>query len=117
MKKIFLLSVLCLLSAGCKGPKGDPGSGGIQGVRGPGDLEMLSGSVTSNSFTVTDSRIGQASVITIYLTDGTSVIELPYYLPGAGVNAFSDARPLANAVDIFNAQTAGATGYIISLII
>ena len=117
MKKYLLLAV-CLIAVGCKGPQADKGETGIQGLRGspgPGQIVQLSGLVTSDDFTVTDSRFGTASQINVYLNTGGSLTQLPIFLPGSGVNCFFSFN--SNQMRIFKAQLAGASSYVIVMII
>ena len=102
----------CKGPAGSQGPKGDKGSTGIPG---PGAFAFLSGNVTSDDFTVTDSRINLADQIGVYIGDGTNATELPYFLPSKGINTFYVFR--SGQVEIVNAVQAGATKYVIELIL
>lgn len=115
MKKIAF--AVMLLTVGCVGKKGDPGATGIQGLRGPGDIEVFSGAVTSDDFTVTDSRIGSAKEITVYVSAGGSLAELPYYLPGSGTNVFQIITPSTSKIEIFNGVLAGASQYVVVCIL
>jgi len=115
--KTLMIAVALLAVVGCKGPagdKGDPGQAGIPGRPGPGAFVFLNGSVSSNDFIVTDSRIAQADQISVYLGDGTNNSQLPYFLPAVGINTFYLFRP--GQVEIYNAMTAGATRYVVEII-
>jgi len=119
MRKMIVASIL-LLAMGCKGPTGSTGAAGSKGdpghigIPGPGAFVFLNGNVTSDDFTVTDSRISQADQISVYLGDGTNNLQLPYFLPGIGINTFYAFRP--NQVEIFNAKKAAATKYVVEII-
>ena len=116
---IFLPSLglfLLLLLASCKGPQGDKGDTGIQGLRGPGRIEVLNGTVISNDFTVTDSRIGQAVNISVYIGDNSALAESPYFLPTLGINTYW-LKKNTNQIQIVNAVSAAATRYVIVLVI
>lgn len=116
MKKVLAVAFLACLAMGCKGEKGDKGDRGITGLTGPsGSFELVSGSVSSNSFSVTDSRFSGVAQITVYVGDATSLSELPYFLPASGVNTYFIFKPNTNTVEIYNAQLAGATIYIIAV--
>lgn len=117
MKKLLMVVLFGLVVVGCKGKNGNDGAAGIQGLRGPGTFEMLTGPVASDSFTVNDSRIEEASLITVYLFDGNFYVEMPYLLPAHGVNAFPVIDIDNNQISIVNGQLAGATSYLIVLII
>ena len=116
MKKLLLLGCFSLLVMGCV-KKGEKGDAGMAGLRGPGSFEMLLGPVSSDNFTVTDSRISQAKQITVYLSDGTNLVEMPYFLPASGVNAFFIAAPINSQIQIVNGVEADATSYVIVLIL
>lgn len=110
MRKILAIVFIGSMFLGCRGKQGD------RGAEGPsGHTELIYGQVTSNQFTVTDSRFSQAYSILVYLSDGTSGTELPYYLPTLGFNTYYVATPSQNKVVIYNGVSAGATNYIISL--
>lgn len=115
MKKLVLLFLLASIGIGCKGQKGDRGEAGLQGARGAsGSFELISGAVSNNAFTVSDSRLSTASQLTVYIGDAISLSELPYYLPASGVNTYFLFKPATDAVEIYNAQLAGASTYIIA---
>lgn len=117
MKK-YLLLAMCLIAIGCKGKQGDKGEAGLQGLRGnpgPGQIIQLSGAVTSDDFTVTDSRFGLASEVSVYINSSGSLTQLPVYLPSQGFNCFYAFN--ATQLRIFKAQLAGASSYVIVLII
>lgn len=116
MKKVMLIAALALL-IGCKGPSGDKGDTGIQGARGPGRIEVLSGVVLYNDFTIFDSRITQASQVTVYLTAQGEMIELPYYLPALGYNAYDIITPSLGKIEIVNGLLANAGGFVIVLLL
>lgn len=113
MKKIIAVVFIGLLSFGCKGKTGSEGPVGPMGPS--GHTELIYGQVISDQFTVTDSRFSKAYSISVYLSDGLSGTELPYFLPSKGVNTYYIATPSQNKVVIYNAQTAAATNYVISL--
>lgn len=113
MRKIMAVGLFFLI-AGCKGPKGDPGQTGLPGRPGPGAFVFLNGNVTSDDFTITDSRISEADQISVYLGDGTNAAQLPYFIPGLGINTFYVFR--AGQVEIVNGVKAGATKYVVEII-
>lgn len=112
--KLYVSIVLLLITVGCKGKQGETG---VQGLRGPGSVEMLSGTVTSDAFSVSDPRIGTAKQITVYMSAGGILIESPYFLPASGFNTYYIVTPGASKIDIYNASLASATGYLIVLIL
>lgn len=116
MKKIIAVIALTL-AIGCRGKTGDKGDAGLQGIRGPGRIEILTGTVTSNDFTVTDSRISQSSDVTVLIGGPSALAELPYFLPTQGINTFDVINLQGNQIEIVNAQTAGAAQYAITLIL
>jgi len=119
MKKLIAV-VLMLAVVGCKGPagsKGDKGENGIQGARGPGQIEILTGAILSDSMTFTDSRIASAKLVTIYLINDGKYIELPYFLPGEGVNVYPIVNGSANTIQVINGQLAGASSCVVVLIL
>jgi hypothetical protein len=109
MKKIMLVG-LCLIGLlGCKGKNGRDGSNATpfkQSV-------ILTGSITSDDFTIYNGDIGKATQVSVYLNAGNQAMELPYFLPGYGVNTFYVATP--TSVRFRNCALAGGTNYIISL--
>jgi len=103
---------------GCKGPegsKGDPGQSGLPGKPGNGGFVFLSGAVTSDDFIVYDSRINQADQIGVYMGDGTSMTQLPVFLPTLGVNCTYLFRN--GQIEIYNAKKAGSVSYVVEIII
>jgi len=121
MKKLILVTVM-LVAVGCKGPAGSNGSNGAQGPQGTPGLNgptevVLSGPVTSDLFTITDARIKLASNVSVFLNNGTTLIESPYYLPGYATNTFYLLNPTAGTIQFYNAAKASATGYIVVLMI
>jgi hypothetical protein len=116
MKKLMCVSMLMLLAVGCA-KKGDRGDTGIQGLRGPGTIEYISGPVGSNDFNVDDPRIGAASQVTVYLVNAGVYLESPYFLPASGVNTYYVGTPSLSRIQIVNASLAGASSYLIVLII
>lgn len=115
--KIKIAAILILMLGACKSTKGEKGDTGITGARGPGQMEVLTGPVTSNDFTVTDSRIGNSLSGSVYIGDSTNLIESPYFLPGLGINTYYIATPGQSKIQILNASSAGATRYVIVLIL
>lgn len=95
MRKLFLITILFLMpSCKLKGPQGERGETGAMGDPGPGAIRIYSGPVTSDDFTVTiPERPATIAQITIYVSDGSTFAELPYFLPAQGVNAFAIYRP------------------------
>lgn len=119
MKKLLMVALLGL-AVGCKGPagsKGDKGENGIQGARGPGQIEILTGSVLSDSMTYTDSRISSAKLVTVYLINDGKYIELPYFLPGEGVNVYPVVDGFNNTIQVMNGQLAGGSDVVIVLVL
>jgi len=118
MKKLILLLVLGLVATGCKkGEKGDQGDTGIQGLRGPGSIEILTGNVTSDGFFVTDSRISNASQVSVYISVSSEYIQLPIYNIGGSFNVLYTVNPTLGRVSIFNALSGSGATYVIVLII
>lgn len=124
MKKLILVAAM-LAAVGCKGPMGSTGENGSQGAQGPqgtpglnGPTEVvLSGPISSDLFTITDPRIKLASNVSVFLNNGTTLIESPYYLPAFGTNTFYLLDPNAGTIQFYNAAKASATGYIVVLMI
>ncbi len=117
MKKALLFTVL-LLVVGCtkKGDKGDTGIQGLRGNQGPGQIVPLSGTVTSDTFTVTDPRIALASNVNAYIFLSPSFVQLPVYNIGGGYNVLYTINQ-NGSITIYNALKGGATLYEIVLII
>lgn len=110
--KLTVLSLVSFLFLfGCKGEKGETGARGPAG----NTFELVTGSVPNNAFAVTDNRFINVSQMSVYVGDGTSLSELPYYLPASGVNAYCLYKPATHSVEIYNAQLAGATIYVIAV--
>lgn len=114
--RLKLLFVIMLLAVGCRGKNGSTGPQGTPGLNGPQEV-TLSGAIISNDFIVTDTRIKLASNVSVFLNDGITLTESPYFLPVPGINTFYLLDPAAGTVHFYNAQTASATGYIIVLLI
>lgn len=112
MKKWLLI---CMVLVACKGKQGDKGDNGVQGLRGPGQIEIITGSVSGNDFNVFDSRISPSKQISVYLNSGGAAVEMPYFLPASGVNAYDVITP--GKIEIVNGSIAGATGYTVILIL
>ena len=113
----FLVIFISLfLSLGCQGDKGDQGPPGPAGPLPDPSAEILTleGIVASNDFTVAAPLDSTSIAISVYVGDATDVAELPYYLPGFGVNAFFVAR--LGEVQIINALLAGANSYRIVIV-
>lgn len=105
----------CLLLAACRGPAGSKGETGIQGIRGPGQVEVIGGPVTSNNFTITDAKFVTSKQVTIYLKDSLgNLVEVPYYLPLAGVNTYAVLN--GSQLTFSNAALAGATDFVVVII-
>lgn len=115
--KYLLICLSVVFMLGCKGKQGDPGATGLQGATGAGRIEIFSGPVASNDFTVWDPLFSEASIVSVYLSDGTDVSELPYFLPGLGINTYFLYTPVSDQIRIFNASAALATQYLISIVI
>ena len=113
MKRLLVLGFLCLAVCGCENFKGDKGDTGLPG--GTGEVGIVSGVVTGDLMNVFSGDITLPASISVYLKDpSVSQIELPYFLPGLGVNAYYLIFP--GKVQIFNAQLAGATSYEIYIV-
>ncbi len=110
MKKLIILA-LALGCLGCKGPAGKNGRDGASPII--KESKIITGSVISNDFTIYSYDIGDASQVSVYLSNGSQATELPYYLPAQGVNAFYIAT--TGSIRFVNCQLAGGTSYIISL--
>lgn len=80
-------------------------------------MEVISGPVISDDFVVTDSRIAHASQINVYLNTSGSLVQMPIYLPALGLNALYIATPSASKIELFRSQLAGASQYVIVIII
>lgn len=105
----------CLLLAACKGPTGSKGDTGIQGLRGPGEVEVIGGPVTSNNFTINDAKFVTSKQVTVYLKDAMgNLVELPYYLPLSGVNTYTVLN--GEHLTFTNAALAGATDFVVVII-
>jgi hypothetical protein len=114
MKK--LMFGMLLLVVGCKGPAGSKGDRGDTGIHGPGQIVVLNGPVTSDDFNVTDSRIGLASQVNVYIGIGSEVLQLPIYNVAGGYNVlYAGKNP--STIEIMNALKGGAVSYEIVLII
>lgn len=114
MSKMKMCFMSLLLLGACKGPAGSKGDAGLPGKPGAGSFVFINGNVSSDDFTVSDSRISAADQIGVYVGDGTNAAQLPYFLPGLGVNTFYVFRP--GQVEIVNAVKANATKYVIEII-
>lgn len=115
MRYAIVLSLLFLVS--CKGPKGEqgpvgPGAPSSAPVNAP-DILTFEGVITGNLMFVSVPSSGEYS-LSVYIGDSISMTELPYFLPGEGVNTYYLAD--SNSVDIYNASLAGATRYRIVLV-
>lgn len=112
MRKITLfLAVLGAFSlVGCekKGDKGD------QGDPGPGQITVYNGSITSNTQIISVAALTSNSLVSVYVGAGGEWSELPYFMPGAGINTYYISENYV--VTIYNAQTAAATSYKIVVI-
>ena len=117
--RILLIIISMFSLNSCKGDKGDAGPAGATGPAGPlpdpsAEILTLEGAVTSNDFTVAAPLDSSSIAISVYVGDATDVAELPYWLPGSGVNTFFLAR--LGEVQIFNAVLAGAISYRIVIV-
>lgn len=110
MKRIMLLVGL-LTMVSCKGPKGDSGP---QGAPGPGVIHLLSGSITSDTQTISDSRLNVNNSVTVYTGLGNVYHPIPIYAPGSGVNVFYLMN--TGSVVIYNALSVGETVYQIVIV-
>jgi hypothetical protein len=100
MKKILAaLMLVCLI--GCKGEKGDQGQAGLPGTA---NTRIVSGVVSGDTFTVTDSALCSAGSVSVYIGVVGAFTEMPYFLPSQGINTFYIWRSGACAVDIYNAK-------------
>jgi hypothetical protein len=109
-----MLSLLLISSVGCEKFKGDKGD---VGPPGPGTMEVLTGVVVSNQFTIFDPKVKQANQITVYIGDSNDMAELPYFIPSEGVNTYHLIDKSLSWVEIYNAQLAGAIQYTIVMIL
>lgn len=115
---IAILAVAVLSISACKGKDGSEGPRGPAGLPGPSGqapINIIDGSVTSNDFLVTDSRIGEAAGILVYVGNPGGLVQLPVYSPGGGYNVLYVITP-SGAIEIFNAQLAGFSTYWIVLV-
>lgn len=110
MRVLTLSLLLCLTLVSCKGSKGETGPRGTDGAS---NIKVFSGSVSNNDFVIASSFFSQAKSGSVYLSDGTTLTESPYFLPAQGVNTFWVMRPASGQVEIVNAALAGAVSYII----
>jgi hypothetical protein len=117
MKKLMCVVLLCVASVSCKGPSGEKGDPGQAGLPGPGNggFVFLNGAVTSDDFTITDSRINQANQIGVYVGDGSVATQLPFFMPALGMNCIYMLKN--GQIEIFNAQKAGATKFVVEIIV
>lgn len=116
-KKLMLLSIFTVLAlSGCK-LKGDRGDKGDQG---PGTIKIYSGPILSNVFDVTIPEIPtEIAQITAYIDNGSVWIELPFYIPAQGVNAYNYYAPSSNSgtMTFGNCQLAGALEWEVVVIL
>jgi len=100
------------MSVGCNKLKGDRGD---KGDPGPGRVYIITGPLSSNSQTVAHRDIRLPANIAVYLKDGIGFeAELPYYLPGLGMNAYALISE-ANVI-IYNGLLAGANSFEIVVV-
>ena len=112
MKKVILIIAVCLMGLGCNKLKGERGD---KGDPGPGRVYIITGLLTSNLTVVNNQTIQTPANIAVYLSDVLGdKVELPYFMPGLGYNAFSVIS--TGKVEIYNGLIAGADRFEIIIV-
>ena len=116
MKNVMAFVVCALVLMGCDKLKGDKGD---KGDPGPGRVQLITGAVSSNDFSVAvPVNPAVVGALHVFISDGSDWSELPYFLPASGVNTYFLYTPgsTSGTVRILNGVLAGGTEYQIVVI-